>query len=129
MYISPLERMKKLHLWIGATTKSGEEWNRYFESENGLSQFSIDIGMEEYDEDFIGILPLFDHAIDIAAVLNEIPVDQNCIEDIIKTAHSLGTEKANAVFYLTDSSVKLMEPLKTHYNDCAYFGLYDSNLR
>lgn len=129
MYISPLERMKKIHLWIGATSKSDEEWNQYFERENGISQFSNDIGMEEeYDEDFIGILPLFDQVTDIVSILNEIPIGQDSIADVINQAHSMDMEKANAVFYLTDSSIKLLEPMKERYNDCVYLGFYDSDL-
>lgn len=127
MYISPLERMKKIHLWIGTTSKSDEEWMAYFNQEDAISQFSIDIGIDEYDEDFIGILPLFAEKTDIKSLLDETPVSAEHMADAIKKIESLNIKAANAVFYLTDSSITPVEPVKDFYNDCQYIGVYDSS--
>ena len=56
--MNPLERMKKIHLWIGTTTKTQEEYDEYSDQDHDTSPFATDIGIEEYDEDFIGIIPL-----------------------------------------------------------------------
>jgi len=59
MYISPTERIKKIHLWLGTTAVDEQTYFSYFQQENGISQFAYDIGLdEEYDEDMIGILPI-----------------------------------------------------------------------
>lgn len=46
MYISATKRMKKIHIWIGTTFKTEDEYYNYFEQE-----FAQDIGVDEYDGD------------------------------------------------------------------------------
>lgn len=130
MYISPTERMKKIHLWVGTTTADEETYNEYFDQEDDISQFSKDIGFnEEYDEDFIGILPLFGKEIPVEDILeNEVPLDKNSVAEVLEICKKMGIEKANAAFYLTDSSITVEEPYKDEYNGLKYIGEYKSAL-
>jgi hypothetical protein len=120
MYISPTERMKKIHIWIGVTSKSEEEFFNYFDQDNDNSQFSKDIALNsEYDEDFIGIIPM-DRNIPIKEIFeNDVPIDTDDIPQVEKECYKLGLESANAVFYLTDSSVKI-ENIGKKYNGLYY---------
>ncbi|MCS4225893.1 hypothetical protein [Sphingobacterium sp. BIGb0165] len=36
--------MKKVHIWLGQIDKDNEEYFEYFNQEDGISQFSKDIG-------------------------------------------------------------------------------------
>jgi hypothetical protein len=120
--------MKKVHIWIGTTSKNENEFDQYFDQNNDLCQFCMDLGIEQYDEDFIGIIPLLDHETDIHDILAEVPIDEKCIDLAIDNCAKLGIQKANAVFYLTDSSV----PVEGHddklYNGLRYIGVFDSDL-
>lgn len=127
MYIPPSERMKKVHVWMGAATAGEESYNAYFNQEEGISQFSKDIGMEEeYDEDFIGILPLFRKALSVEEVLRkEVPIAIESIPDAVAACERYGLQSVNAVFYLTDSTIDVVEG---SYNGLQYIGEFDSGL-
>ena len=105
MYLSPLERMKKVHIWIG--TFSGSE--------------------KEYEEDFIGIIPLFNEEQDISILLQEVTIDMDDIEDVLTKCKVMNIKKGNAVLYLTDAS--LVVPNKeNNFNGLKYIGMYNSSL-
>lgn len=130
MYLSAVERMKKVHIWLGQVQKEEEDYFEYFNKEDGISQFSKDIGTEEeYDEDFIGMLPLFEQELPILQILeDEVPIDEEEIPKALQRCNELNMEFANAVFYLSDSSVVISEPFKKSYNGLIYIGLYNSSL-
>lgn len=129
MYISPVERIKKIHIWIGKTSKSEEDYESYFDQEEEVSQFATDIGLDsEYDEDFIGIIPLLPEEKYVSFVLKEeTPIHPSEITSAENKCKELGIENANAVFYLTDSSVVVNESNRK-YNDLYYIGVFDSSL-
>ena len=120
--------MKKVHIWIGTTSKNEDEFDRYFDQNNDLCQFCKDAGIEQYDEDFIGIIPVFESETDICDILAEVPIDEKCIDLAVSNSTKLGIEKANAVFYLTDSSVSIEGYEDKLYNDLKYIGMFDSDL-
>jgi len=128
MYISPVERIKKIHIWIGKTSKSEEDYESYFDQEEEVSQFATDIGLDsEYDEDFIGIIPLLTEEKPVSFVLKEeTPIHPSEINFVENKCRELGIESANAVFYLTDSSVVINES-NLKYNDLYYIGIFDSS--
>lgn len=128
MYMNPLERMKKIHLWIGTTTKTEREYEEYFGQNNDVSPFGKDIGIEEYDEDFIGIIPPFEQEIALSDILNEAPIDSSDIKSVLEECKRLNIEKANVVLYLTDASVEILKPYKDNYNELKYIGLFNSSL-
>ncbi len=139
MYISPLERMKKIHIWIGSTNKSEENYLKYFEldystegdfddPEYKICGFCKDINELWYDEDFIGIIPLFDEEIPVDELLKNVPIASQEIENVIMKSKDLNIDKGNAIFYLTDSEVTIPGPYKSDYNGLKYIGQFDSDL-
>ena len=129
MYINPIERIKKIHIWIGNTLKSEEDYLKYFNQEDDISQFSKDIDIDEYDEDFIGIIPFFDKQLSVLNVLNnEVPIDKSEIPKALEICNNLNIKEVNAVFYLTDSAVSIPASKQNIYNDLHYIGVYNSEL-
>ena len=139
MYISPIERMKKVHIWIGKNSLNEEDYEKYFEldcSTEGdfedpdyrICQFCKDIGEVWYDEDFIGIIPIFDQAVSIREILQEVPIAETDIEKVTSKCDELEMKTANAVFYLTDSQVEVPRPYKDSYNGLKYIGVFGSCL-
>ena len=43
MYLSPLEKMKKVHIWIGTFSGSEKEYEDYFNLQDSPCRFCIDI--------------------------------------------------------------------------------------
>lgn len=126
MYIDPTERMKKIHIWIGSTSKTEDAYYKYFDQDEQKPQFCQDLGIEEYDEDFAGFIPPFDNEITISEILKEAPIHKLEIEMIIKKCEDMNIFKANTIFYLTDSSVEILKPYKTEYNGAKYIGIFNS---
>ena len=128
MYISPTERIKKIHIWIGTTAKNEEEYNLYFDQEESPSQFAIDIGLNgDYDEDFIGIIPIFPEEKSVGAVLKEeTPLHPSDFILAETKCEKLGIKSANAVFYLTDSSV-VVDGSSSRHNDLFYLGIFNNS--
>lgn len=127
MYISPIERMKKIHIWIGSYFDGIEKYEEYFNQDNPPCQFCKDIGIEEYDDDFIGIIPLFCDEVNILTLLLEAPVEESEKNKILKRCGALGLEKGNVIFYLTDSSIYINDA-ENVYNGLLYIGIYNSSL-
>lgn len=134
-----MERMSKIHIWIGNTKKSEEEYYKYFEldySTEGdfddpnykVCQFCQDIGEKWYDEDFIGIIPLFEEPVEIRTLLDSISLKPESYQPVIDKCTELGITTANAVFYLTDAEIQIPKPYKKSYNDLVYIGLFDSSM-
>jgi len=130
MYISPTERMKKIHLWMGNTAADEQAYFSYFQQDDETSQFGEDIGLDgEYDEDMIGILPLSEEPIPVQEVLQKkVPIDLESIPQAEIVLEKLGISTANAAFYLTDSSVTVQEPYQKDYNGLSYIGIFKSAL-
>jgi hypothetical protein len=127
MYISPLERMKKIHIWTGYFSGNGDEFENYFNQEIPPCQFCTDIDMDEYDEDYIGIIPLFEEKVGVQYLLDKVPVDVDDISKVLEACKNKGIKEDNAIFYLTDSSVSIKNSEKD-YNELKYLGLYNSSL-
>ncbi|MCD7972855.1 MAG: immunity 22 family protein [Candidatus Azobacteroides sp.] len=127
MYIHPLERMSKVHIWLGQYTGKEEQYENYFNQKVPPGQFCIDMGMDEYDEDFIGIIPLFEEMVSIPELLEEVPIEENELLNASKESEKLKIKEGNAVFYLTDFSVVVQNKEKT-YNQLTYLGMYNTSL-
>jgi hypothetical protein len=134
-----MEQMSVIHLWIGKTEKEEDEYLKYYEldySTEGdfddpdyiVCQFCQDIGEKWYDEDFIGIIPLFDEELSIKDILKQVPIANEDIGNVVSKAEE-GIFSGNAVFYLTDSEVEIPKPYKVSYNDLSYIGKFRSSLK
>ena len=127
MYLSPLERMKKVHIWIGTFSGSEKEYEDYFNLQDSPCRFCIDINTDEFDEDFIGIIPLFREEQDIGILLQQVPIDMGDIKSALIKCKAMELVKGNAVFYVTDVSLTIPNKEKS-FNGLKYIGMYNSSL-
>ena len=137
-----MDRMSKIHVWIGLTEKTQKEFERYFDQRNAflfdsqgnekspseiiLSQFSKDLGKSHsFDEDFLTIYynPNSDER-DLA--LEEL-ADLDSRELLMEACDAKGITKANAMFFYTDAELQIPDPGK-RYNDLTYIGVFDWGL-
>ncbi|GIM58022.1 immunity 22 family protein [Capnocytophaga canimorsus] len=125
MYINPLERMKKIHIWIGSFVGTDKEFEVYFEQKNEACQFCLDIGIDEYDEDLIGIIPPITNHVNISELLEKIPVDESEISNIIIKCKELGVNKGNAIFYYLDSTINIIDNIR--FNQLKYIGKFNTS--
>jgi hypothetical protein len=135
-----MNKMSKIHIWVGTTHKNEEEYMQYFEldystdgdfedPEYKLCQFCKDIGIKWYDEDFTGIIPVLENNVPVIEILKEIPIKQNEIDKVLSVCKELGLLMVNVIFYYTDSELIIQKPYKDNYNDLKYIGLFDSSLQ
>lgn len=130
--------MSKIHIWIGHTDQSEEEFAQYFEldySKEGdfddpdyrQCGFCKDTGTQWYDEDFFGLI-FASAPLTVQELLEETPVDHpEAYEAALQRCSSLGLSNGNVVFYLTDSELEVQDRNKL-YNGLHYLGMYDSEL-
>jgi hypothetical protein len=132
--------MSKIHIWIGTTKKSKEEYFKYFELDYSTEGdfddpdykecgFCIDISEKWYDEDMIGIIPVSNENKPIVSLLEEIPLKKSEYDKVVNRCNLIGLNYGNAIFYYTDSELVINKPYKNNYNDLKYVGFYESILK
>ena len=130
-----LDRIDKLHFWIGTTSKTRQEFLKYFEldySTEGdfdtpdykVCGFCKDIGQKSYDEDFLVYEPFYEKEIYLIDILKESDIDESDILEVRDQCEKLGITKANAIFSYTDAELIIPKPYKESYNDLKYIGLF-----
>lgn len=128
-----MEAFEKVHLWIGTTEKSEEEYAAYFELDYSVylddptykvCAFCKDIGQVWYDEDFLGNMPILESAVNLDELLLESATDKSELEKIKKICADLGIEKANALLWYADGTIVVPKPYKKSYNGLKYIGLF-----
>lgn len=124
-------RMSKIHVWIGNSKKSSEDFYDYFKINHedkdlgiGASQFDKDIGINWYDDDLIGIFHDEDCE-DLEIVIDEIPTSPDSLKKIHDKCIVLGIETANSMFYYEDSDL-VINDISKKYNDIDYIGCFDN---
>lgn len=128
----------KVHLWMGTSHKSEEDYQAYFEidySTEGdfdspdykVCGFCKDIGEVWYDEDFIGIIDRTKKPVPVADWLTELAIDASEHEKVLAICVEKGIAKANAVFWYQDASLTLPEPHKNDYNELHYIGVFEGD--
>ncbi len=127
-----MDRMSKIHVWVGLTDSGEDEFYNYFdlspfhESEEGddfeICGFAKDLGKEIYNEDFIGIY--FDEEDkSLGLALDELP-DPELVDKLNKVCLDKDIKEANAMFYYTDARIEITDTSKK-YNGLLYLGCYD----
>ncbi|MBP2619539.1 immunity 22 family protein [Chryseobacterium jejuense] len=122
--------MSLIHVWIGKTDKSLEEFEEYFdldsfyESEEGEDfercGFCKEVTFSEsYGEDFIG-LDYKEDPTSLEDILDEIP-SSKIIPLIVDKCNALNITEANAMFYYRDAELPKPE-IGKKYNDLYYVG-------
>jgi hypothetical protein len=121
----------KIHVWIGVSPKSREEFSQYFiinledrAAEIGTSQFGKDVNIQWYDDDLIGVY--YNEAnTALEEAVEEIPTSPNSIQEIRERCAELNINKANAMFYYEDAELRIIQP-KEKYNGLTYLGVFNN---
>lgn len=132
------EKYNKVHLWIGTNFSDESEYLKYFELDYSvegdfddptykLCDFCKDIGLNWYDEDFIGIIPRYENEVELDAILEEAAIDESEKERVKSECLKNGIDKANAIFWYADAELKLPTPIKNNYNGLKYIGLFEGD--
>lgn len=123
--------MSKIHVWIGHTEKSSDEFYNYFkvneEDKNlgiGASQFDKDLGINWYNDDFIGTFYNTDST-DLEVLLDEIPTSPDSLSKIEKKCLDKKLYQVNAMFYYEDSEL-IVKDIDKLYNGLQYIGCFDN---
>lgn len=94
-------------IWIGVITSTEEEYLTYFDEYQDPCGFCKDIEEEEYDPDFIGIIPLFDELVDIEILANETPLSIENIQRLVDDCQKMGISKGNAIVFYSGDTRKI----------------------
>lgn len=130
-----LEEENVVHLWIGSNFSSEENYMEYFKLDYSvegdfdnpdykLCGFCKDIGIQWYDEDFIGIIPRQDNEVTLDEILIEAAIDQDEWISVKKHCDKLGIKKANALFWYQDAELTIDESINNQYNELKYIGVF-----
>lgn len=122
--------MAKIHVWLGMSSKSREEFSHYFEINPanrdagiGASQFDQDIRINWYDDDLIGVY--YSSTPTLEDALDELPTSPASLAAIRNKCRALSITEANALFYYEDAELEIVEPDKK-YNELTYLGVFDN---
>ena len=125
----------QVHIWVGTTTQSEEEYRKYFElvypididdPNYKVCGFCKDINRDAYDEDMILINPLYESEQPIITMLDDASLALGAYDAVISKCAKLGIERGNAIFTYTDYPSEDIKPSdKIMYNGLHYIGLFD----
>ena len=135
-----MEHFKYVHLWIGTSNKTEEEYYKYFEidySEEDFDspnykpcQFCKDIGEKWYDEDFIIIHTPLENEVDVKELLKQqySTIDTSEYSKILVECKKHNISKANVLFNYavsdnTRDSISIPHKNK-NFNGLKYIGLF-----
>ncbi len=124
--------MSKIHVWAGMTSDSLERYSRYFQIDHAeralhrpASLFDTDLHTFWYDDDLIGVC-YFEEPRPIEQALDELPVSPEALDVILQRCLKMEIGAANALFYYTDATLVVADPLKT-YNGLPYLGVFEND--
>lgn len=118
-------RKKQIYLWLGKVN-SEKSYNEYFNQEDGICLFCKDIGIEEYDEDLIGILPLSEKYMSINGALDQTPINHKEYSEAFEKCLQLHLEEINAIVFYTKSPYEdISTPNNITLEGLHYIGLFN----
>jgi hypothetical protein len=129
---------RKVHVWIGTTHQSEEEYYKYFELDYSVEciddpeyivcPFCKDIGEKWYDEDFLLAAKPMEQEVPLNKLINEVLIEQSEVNKIIDKCNKIGITKANAIFTYAICKYNELtiseESIKESYNGLKYIGLF-----
>jgi hypothetical protein len=126
----------KLHLWVGVTSKTFQDFTSYFDLDYSNEydspdyipyEFCKDLGVNFYDENFLVVEPFYKEPVALEKIILECDINPSDIPPAIEQCRQLGITLANAVFSLMtnkDVNEHISVPKQTEktYNDLYYIG-------
>lgn len=112
--------MNKIKVWIGTFQDNNENYLSYFDEDD--CKFCDDIGEDEYDPDFIGILPLFNGTVSIEELVRQTPLGAISRDLLINDCLSLNINKGNAVLFYSGDTREIEQG--EIFNQLKYIGEY-----
>ena len=128
-----MDYLDKVYFWLGNFKGSQNEFEEYFKLDYSVEgdfdnpnfkicRFCKDIKEKWYDEDFIGYIK-FDDSLTLIEILEEVPIDEDDKEQIIKIVNRNNIKDINAVYWY---SGEIEEPDdKITYNGLRYIGEFN----
>ncbi len=114
--------MNKIKVWIGTFKGKEEEYLQYFDEEVEVCGFCKDIREEEYDPDFIGIIPLFNTLVSIETLAKQTPLGAKSRDLLFRDCLSFNVDKGNAVLFYSGDTREI-KPGEL-FNQLTYIGEY-----
>ncbi|MFJ1430201.1 immunity 22 family protein [Capnocytophaga canimorsus] len=114
--------MSKIKIWIGTFNGNNEEYLEYFD-ENTEFGFCRDIDEEEYDPDFIGIIPLFNEIVNTESLVKETPLSFKSQAVLLEDCRKMHIYKGNALLFYSGQTRKIEKGEK--FNNLTFIGEYD----
>ncbi|GIM57780.1 hypothetical protein CAPN006_21720 [Capnocytophaga canimorsus] len=114
--------MNKIKIWIGTFRGSNEEYLKYFD-EDVECGFCKDIDEEEYDPDFIGIIPLSEKIVSIEVLAKETPLSFKSQTILLEDCMKMGIDQGNAVLFYSGETREIEKG--EEFNQLIFIGEYD----
>ena len=124
---------RKIKIWLGTTELNEEEYSKYFELDYETEDFDDpnykicgfckDIGDLWYNEDFIGIVPVFEKKISVDKLISETPLTNSSKEQLKSDCLKMGIEFGNAILFYSGNTRGIAKG--EIFNGLKYIGEYD----
>lgn len=98
-----------IKIWLGFTNLNQEEYIKNFELDYEtedfedpnykICSFCLHIDDVWYDEDFIGIIPVFDESVDVEELVSLTPLSSSSKERVKEDCSELNITKGNAILF------------------------------
>ncbi|HLW63166.1 MAG TPA: immunity 22 family protein [Flavobacterium sp.] len=108
-----------IKVWIGTFHGNEENYLSYFDEDD--CKFCDDIE-EEYDPDFIGIIPLFSEIVSIEELARQTPLGASSRDLLINDCLSLNINEGNAVLFYSGDTREIEQG--EIFNQLKYIGEY-----
>ena len=122
----------KIKIWIGTVPLDEESYLKYFELDyksDGLDDprykvcgFCKDIGFAWYDEDFIGIIPVMNHIVEVEKLISQTPLNSSNREQVKNDCLKMGIDKGNAILFYSGETREIISG--EDFNGLKYIGEY-----
>lgn len=109
-----------IKIWIGTFTGVETVYLDYFDEDN--CKFCNDILQDEYDPDFIGIIPLYSDIVPIDELVLQTPLGRDSREELINDCKILNIDMGNAVLFYSGETREITKG--EVFNQLIYIGEY-----
>ncbi len=124
---------RKIKVWLGITTLNAESYLNSFELDYEVEDFEDPnykicgfckhIGEVWYDEDFIGIIPIFNDKVSLEILVSETPLSSSSRDKLKRECQKMGIEFGNAILFYSGETREIN--LGEDFNGLKYLGEYN----